>query len=321
MISIDPALLIVAIEVGAAIVILLLVMTIKIVMKRRRDNAALRHLVDNIKGSNGDRKTAIESFLKDSCHYDEENVAKFTTDLLQAETALYRQVIDAAFTRKKEALAQIINKTEQLVSNYRALTIARAQGTTETNTVTVVDEQRINELAQETERLSKEIAGLKEDNEKLNKDLSSNEAEMDRLIAEYSSAFRHKPGHKESDGTTTDASPPLVSLVEQEPRALPQQGASPRSIQSEPLLSPWPSEESATAKQQAIARPVNAQTTDEDWPPVMNIDAAPDQYTPPSSGTSQLDERSSSNPMVDENIENLEALDELLDLTTKKNKK
>lgn len=320
MISIDPALLIVAIEAGAAIVILLLVMTIKIVMKRRRDNAALRHLVNNIKGSNSDRKTAIERFLKDSCNYDEENVAKVTTDLLQAETALYRQVIDAAFTRKKEALAQIINKTEQLVSNYRALTIARAQGTTETNTVTVVDEQRINELAQETERLTKEIAGLKENNEKLNKDLSNNEAEMDRLMAEYSNAFRHKQGLTESDGTTADVSPPLVSLMEQKPRTMPQ-GASPQSIQSEPLLSPWPIEESATANQQDIARPITAQTTDEDWPPVMNIDAAPDHYTPPSSVTSQIHARSSSNPMLDENIENLDALDELLDLTTKKNKK
>lgn len=275
MISIDPALLILAVEAGAALVVVLLAMMIAIFVQRRRVNAALRHFVDQIKASNDERKATTENFLKERCQLDEDSVTKFTTDLLQAETALYRQVVEAAFTRKKEILAEIANKTSQLLSHYRSLNAEKTPAVVETTVVTVVDEQRINELSQETERLTKkvadysiEIATLKEDNKKLSEDLSKNEMEMDRLIAEYSKAFRDKKNQELSPELTVIGSE--ISL-------------------------------SAMAAQPSV----------DDWVPTMSSET-----TLTNNATLGEDTRLGANPIVEHNIENLDALDELLDLTT-----
>ena len=202
--SLQSAIMIIMAEISFILAVIMGYLGFRYLRTNRDIMSAIGRLADKIRGKKDDRLAMLHDFLVKTCHYDEEKATSTATELIEKERLFYNSLMETYLHRDNNALMNLDNKTEEIISAYRNLLSASEKAITE---------ESQQELEIRIQQLSSTINELNDKNEQLTDEVKHLKNEMDVTVEEYSSAFRNKQAHDSSqtgasdDGSSADNKP------------------------------------------------------------------------------------------------------------------
>ena len=185
-------------EISVVLFAVVIVIGIKALRRRRRDQDAVNTLVISIKANQPARVERLVGMLKDKSNLSEEDALAKAKELIKKQNKFCQDAVDLYLTRNNEILSKLDNRLEDLLGQYRGF----LQVTTQENTG--VDAEAMEQFSKDISALSKEIEGLRSENSTLITQLKAAENELDQLGREYVSAFNKPKVDKPKDEKTTE---------------------------------------------------------------------------------------------------------------------
>jgi FtsZ-binding cell division protein ZapB len=186
-------------EITTVLLAVVIVISVKALQRRRRDQDAVNTLVISIKANQPARVEKLAGMLKDSSHLSEDDALNKANELIKKQNKFYQDAIDLYFTRNNEVLSKLDNRLEDLLDQYQGLLKVSAADNTG------VDAEAMGQLSKDIAALSKEIEELRSENATLSTQLKAAEHELDQLGREYVSAF-NKPKVAKAKGEKMEES-------------------------------------------------------------------------------------------------------------------
>lgn len=183
-------------EITAALLAVVIVISVKAMQRRRRDLDAVNTLVISIKANQAARLEKLAGMLKDNSHLSEDNARDKANELIKKQNKFYQDVIDLYFTHNNEILSTLDNRLEHLLDQYQGLLKMLAEANA------AVNAEAMEQLSKDIPALSKELEELRSENTSLSAQLKATENELDQLGREYVSAF-NKPKVNKGEGEKT----------------------------------------------------------------------------------------------------------------------
>lgn len=134
---------------------------------RRRDDQAVRALVERVKEARGEREASIARFLGEHMGMSGEALTRAQADLLRAELQLLQRLAVVYKRRDAQAAADLDRDLYAALASYHAL--RGAHGSTP------------------TEAAHRELEGLRAENQRLTEELRSAMENMSRMVNDFSS--------------------------------------------------------------------------------------------------------------------------------------
>ncbi|MEJ2552696.1 MAG: hypothetical protein P8164_04730 [Gammaproteobacteria bacterium] len=173
-------------EITAVLLAVVIVISVKAVQRRRRDQDAVNTLVISVKANQPARVEKLAGMLKDNSHLSEDEALDKANELIKKQNKFYQDAIDLYFTRNNEILSKLDNRLENLLDPDQGL----LKISTEANAA--VAAEAMAQLSKDIAALSKKLEELRSENASLSDQLKAAENELDQLGREYVSAF-NKP--------------------------------------------------------------------------------------------------------------------------------
>lgn len=175
----NPALLILALEVMAFLIIVNFILLFLLSRKNNKAVKALNVLVKDIKDKSEDNKKKMAEILLQPGLTDPEVIKQGMQNLVNGQTQLYKDMIKAIRTRHVDDVSILSNSVSDLIGS--AINIGRESGIS-----------TANKEAEETKaKLESEKQGLEEEKQDLENKLQDSSSEMDMLMNEYSSMMNN----------------------------------------------------------------------------------------------------------------------------------
>ncbi|MEI6413559.1 MAG: hypothetical protein WCP34_04740 [Pseudomonadota bacterium] len=152
--------------------------------RRRRDLAAVRGLVEEIKHSEPERREATEALLRDRYGYLEAPLEKWVQDIHHAERSFYQSILTLYLQRDPKRLRQLKEPVEELTALYRSLAIQQVVPMAATAVPPAADAAEFDRLLRENQKLSIELQSTME--------------VMARMLSDYASLFASQASNVDS---------------------------------------------------------------------------------------------------------------------------
>ena len=198
MISIDPTLLIIMGEVMIALVVAIVAILFVFVKGKRRDQAAVQALQGKINSNASNRQAMFEDLLANSTDENEEEVVarkEMAASWVNKENEFYGRLVDMYLKRNASALKGLDKLLHEYTSSYLDL-VTLMRDRVESGQIELSEEatQRLEQMAEEGERLNGRVKSLEGENRVLNKELKDAYREIEQTMREYTKAFRPAAG-------------------------------------------------------------------------------------------------------------------------------
>ena len=156
------------------------VLGVRGVLGRRRDRAAARSLIEQIKETVDDRAQETREILTQRYGIAGDSLEELVSAISREEKRFYQTLIDLYLKRDAEALQSLHLAFGVAVAPYRSLPIAQSQGATGSEA---------DDVATAADDDAAELGRLRDENERLSEELRITMDTMGRMLSEYSSMF------------------------------------------------------------------------------------------------------------------------------------
>jgi hypothetical protein len=161
-------------EVALVLFVVLLVLGLYLWWRKRRDYAAAKRLIANVKQAMPQRDAEMQAILGEGYGYAGDRLAGVIAALRKGEMAVYKALLRAYLKRDRHFLTQWHRIFEHAVAPYRSLEVPKGQ-------------QKAGTQASEID--NRELEALRKKNQELTDELRVTMDTMGRVLGEYSGMF------------------------------------------------------------------------------------------------------------------------------------
>lgn len=173
-------------EVALIFFILIIILFLRALIRRRKDKALVRELVEKIKQSESDRREKVLGLLGEVYGLQGEEIEQGIETLLTNEKALYSNVIRSFIGLDRARITHIPDDVQVLTQSYHALAIGAGKNmgssSSAASDVSAATDESMAEIKRQNETLKKEISSLQNE-------VKAAQHRMEDMIKEYAASF------------------------------------------------------------------------------------------------------------------------------------